>query len=186
MIELSSKLIVDSGGVSALHRQIQFIRENETGPRRVGDLAWTRLTRWRQAIAQLFDGPGGADRASLLQGVRIDYQGAFVPMSAYYLVAWLRVCLQRPIGFEFVRVGESDRARVQSVVLLGSGDDLSISVTTGRDVELHTGLLCAHTIFPRLREDELLREELSVLGPDPVYEAVTEIVPALLQVAPLT
>ena len=106
-------------------------------------------------------------------------------MSAYYLVAWLRQCLERPIAFEFVKVAEADRARVQSVALLGSGGDLSISVSTDRDVELHTGLRCAHTIFPRLREDELLREELSVLGPDPVYEAVVAIVPGLLQPEPV-
>ena len=180
VIDLSNKLIVDSGGVSDLDHQIQFIRNNETGPRRVGDLAWTRLTRWRQAIAQLFDDADGGERAKLVTGVRIDFQGGFVPMSAYYLVAWLRHCLERPISCEFVKVGEGERARVQSVALLGSGGDLSISVSGDRDVELHTGRRCSHTIFPRLREDELLREELSVLGPDPVYEAVIGIVPALL------
>jgi glucose-6-phosphate dehydrogenase assembly protein OpcA len=180
VIELSNKLIVDSGGVPDLAHQIDFIRKNEAGPRRVGDLAWTRLTRWRQAIAQLFDQADGFSRAQLLTGVRIEYQGDFVPMSAYYLVAWLRHCLGRTLTFEFLHAGPSDRARVQSVVLSGVGEDLSITVSTGRDVEMQTGARCAHTIFPRLREDELLREELSVLGPDPVYEAVIALVPELL------
>jgi glucose-6-phosphate dehydrogenase assembly protein OpcA len=178
VLALADKLIVDSGGVSELPKQIQFLQES--GVRRVGDLAWTRLTRWRQAIAQLFDDPQGGERARQLSSVRIEYQGGYVPMSAYYLAAWLSHSVGRELVHTFVRAGDSERARVCSVVLDGQGDDVSITVGTDRDVELHTGMRDAHTVFPRLTEYELLREELSVLGPDPIYEAVVRTVPRLL------
>jgi glucose-6-phosphate dehydrogenase assembly protein OpcA len=181
VISLSNKLIVDSGGVSELARQVEFIQQNEAGPRRVGDLAWTRLTRWRQAIAQLFDDPVGLERAQQLKCVRIEYQGPFVPMSAYYLAAWLRHCVGRPLEFTYVKAGECGRARVFSVVLQGLGDDMSITVSEQRDVELQTAQRLAHSVFPRLTEYELLREELGVLGPDPIYEAVVALVPELLE-----
>ncbi len=182
VIALANKLVVDSGGVSELERQIQFIREHEVGPRRVGDLAWTRLTRWREAIAQLFDDAAGMERARRLTAVRIEYQGDFVPMSVYYLVAWLRHCVGRELDFQLVKAGGCDRARVLSVALCGgAGDEVSITVSPERDVELQAGPLRAHTIFPRLSDYDLLREELSVLGPDSIYEAVTGRVAGLLQ-----
>ena len=179
--DLSNKLILDSGGVPDLADQIRFIQANEVGSRRVGDLAWTRLTRWRQAIAQLFDDAAGLERANQLQQIRIEYQGPFVPMSVYYLAAWLRHCLGRPVDFAFAQVGQCERARVFSVALHGAGDEVSITVSSERDVQLQTGQRLAHTIFPRLSEYELLREELSVLGPDPVYDAVVRLVPELLK-----
>lgn len=181
LIALTNKLVVDSGGVEDLGRQVQFIQDNEAGPRRVGDLAWTRLTRWRQAIAQLFDDPAGLERARQLKHVRVEYQGPFVPMSAYYLAAWLRHCLGRPIDFTFVNAGDCERARVFSVVLQGAGDDVSITVSRKRDVELQSTQRLAHSVFPPLTEYELLREELSVLGPDPTYEAVVRLVPEILK-----
>ncbi|MCC6536571.1 MAG: glucose-6-phosphate dehydrogenase assembly protein OpcA [Bryobacterales bacterium] len=180
VMRLADKLIVDSGGVADLAAQIGYISAHEAGVRRVGDLAWTRLTRWREAIAQLFDDAGGAARAQRLERIRIEYEGAHVPMSAYYLAAWLRHSLGRSLRAEIVRVGHFERARVCSVHLAEQACDVSITVTSGRDVQLHAGARDAHTVFPRLSEYELLREELSVLGPDPVYEAVIAAVPALL------
>ena len=181
VIDLADKLILDSSGVQELGRQIQFLRDHEAGPRRVGDLAWTRLTRWRQAIAQLFDDAGGAERAQRLQWVRIEYQGGFIPMSAYYMAAWLRNSVGRALEFTFVNAGECDRARVYAVVLGGGGgDDVSIRVSADRGVQLHTGTLDAYSVFPPLTEYELLREELSVLGPDPIFEAVIGSVQELM------
>ena len=176
VIGRADKLVVDSGGVSDLARQIRFIQEHEAGMRRVGDLAWTRLTRWRQAIAQLFDDAGGGERARRLQRVQIEYQGSHLPLSGYYLAAWLRNSVGRPLPVTFTKAaGECDRARVLSVTL----DEVSIKVGLDRDVEMHTALRDAHTLFPRLTEYDLLREELSVLGPDPIYEAVIGAVPEL-------
>lgn len=178
VIDLADKLIVDSGGVPDLSRQVELIRSNETATRRVGDLAWTRLTRWREAIAQLFDDEGGGARAREIERVRIEYQGDHIPISAYYLAAWVRNSLERPPVFDFVRSGAAtDRARVLRVALSGGAVDASITVSSDRDVELHAGKRDSQTVFPRLSEYELLREELAVLGPDPVYEAVMDTVP---------
>lgn len=179
VIDLADKLIVDSGGVSDLGRQVDLIRASETPTRRVGDLAWTRLTRWREGIAQLFDDEAGGARAREIDRIRIEYQGDHVPISAYYLAAWLRNSLTQGPAFEFIACGgATDRARVLSVALSGGSVDASITVSRERDVALHTGKRDAQTVFPRLTEYELLREELAVLGPDPIYEAVLATMPA--------
>lgn len=180
VIDLADKLILDSGGVTDLARQVDFIRTTGTATRRVGDLAWTRLTRWREAIAQLFDDEGGAERARAVERARIEYQGEYVPISAYYLAAWLRNSLGRPLPVEIVQcAGPAERARVMRVALSDGAVDASITVSQDRDVELHAGKRDAHTVFPRRTEYELLCEELAILGTDPTYEAAMTAMPEL-------
>jgi glucose-6-phosphate dehydrogenase assembly protein OpcA len=163
--------------VPELGAQIAMIQRVRSAERRVGDLAWTRLTRWRESIAQVFDNPVYMARVGDIAEVRIDYEGEHVPMSACYLAAWLRNVLHRGLRFEFRRVGEAARARVQTVALRGDGLAASITVGQDRAVELHAGMTETHAVFPSLHDCDLLREELSVLGRDPVYDEVVRRVP---------
>ena len=174
---LADKIILDSQWVPDLEQQVRLIQAFRAPEHRVADLAWTRLTRWRESIAQAFDNPVNLGRLKEIDRVRIEFQGEHTPMSAYYLAGWLKHSLGRDLVFEFRHLPGGDRPRVQSVALQGSSLDVSITVTGDRAVELHTGVCDAQTIFPRLSEYEVLREELSLLGRDPVYDAVVRVVP---------
>ncbi len=173
IIRLAQKVIIDSAGVADLAGQVQMIH-NAGGGQRVGDLAWTRLTRWRESIAQIFDNPEHLARLGDIDHVSISYEGEHVPMSVLYLTAWLRDCLGRRVAAEFHRSGEAPRARVHSVALTGNNLELSITVSQDRAVELHAGFRDSHTVFPSLTDYDLLREELSLLGRDAIYDAVVD------------
>ncbi|MBK5291841.1 MAG: glucose-6-phosphate dehydrogenase assembly protein OpcA [Acidobacteriia bacterium] len=178
VIRLAQKVIIDSAGVAGLSGQVRMIR-NAGGSQRVGDLAWTRLTRWRESIAQIFDNPAHLARLADIDKVTISYEGEHIPMSALYLTAWLRNCLGRPVASEFHRCGDAPRARVQSVALTGNNLDLSITVSQDRAVELHAGFRDSHTVFPSLTDYDLLREELTLPGRDAAYDAVLQQLPEL-------
>ncbi len=92
LLRLANKLIVDSACTDDLRAQVHYIRAHEDQDTAVADLAWTRLTRWRAAIAQFFDEPANAEHISSIDRVQLEYQGERVPMSAYYVVGRLRVC----------------------------------------------------------------------------------------------
>lgn len=181
LLDTATKVIVDSAGVADLAGQAARIARLSRGERRVGDLAWTRLTRWRESIAGMFDSPVYAAKLDAIRNVRIDYEGDHIPMGCCYLAAWLRHSLRRGLEFHFARVGDCTRARVQSVALRGDGIDASITVGQDRAVAMHAGALDSHTVFPSLGEADLLREELSVLGRDAVYDAVVTVVPEFVR-----
>jgi glucose-6-phosphate dehydrogenase assembly protein OpcA len=183
VLRLSSKVILDSAGVPDVRAQVATIHRERAAGRRIGDLAWTRLTRWRESIAQVFDNPVYLACIDEIDVVHIDYEGEPVPISAYYLAGWLRQGLRREPRVEFRRVGEAARARVQTVALRGGGLDVSISVGQDRAVELHAGVHEVHTVFPTLTDCELLREELSVLGRDAIYDEVVRRVAEFLRPA---
>ncbi|MBM3811880.1 MAG: hypothetical protein FJW20_09620 [Acidimicrobiia bacterium] len=181
LVGLASKIIIDSAGVADLGDQLGLINTIRIQGPRVGDLAWTRLTRWRESIAQIFDNPVYLARLSALDHVRVGWEGEHVPMSALYLSAWINHCLGRNVPASFHREGSCERARVQSVAL--TGDNLNVSITVGQDraMELHAGVRDAHSVFPSLTDYQLLREELSILGRDAIYESVLALVPQSAQ-----
>jgi glucose-6-phosphate dehydrogenase assembly protein OpcA len=183
ILSLADKVIVDSGGVSELSQQIALIRRIAQPSRPVGDLAWTRLTRWRESIAQVFDNPVYLERLGAVREAHIDYEGSHLPISACYLAAWLCNSLRRRLHVGFRKIGECARARVHTCALLGEGIDVSIAVSRDRAAELHAGVRDTHMVFPPLSDYELLREELSLLARDPVYDAVIRSVPEFLQTA---
>ena len=175
--KMANKLIVDSAGIADLKGQLDLIRGRCGGDTRVADLAWTRLTPWRESVAAIFDDPQRLARLDGLNKVRICYQGAHRPMATCYLPAWFRHALGRPVGIEFQYAGDSPRARLYRLALEGEGLDLSVTVEQNRRAEIHSGQLASHSVFHSLSDYELLREELMVLGHDPVFEAVLNLAP---------
>ena len=60
------------------------------------DVSWTRLTRWRETVAHIFDNPLCASRLGRLSRVTISYWGGSesdIPVSALLLGGWLVNCL---------------------------------------------------------------------------------------------
>lgn len=176
LLQTADKLVIDTAGVAALAAQVEFIRGALREGHALADLAWTRLTRWRESVAQAFDDPAALQRVATIGRVRIGWEGEHLPMSAVYIAAWMKHVLGRSPHFEFQPLGGMGRSRIHTIAVSGSGFEYSVAVAQDRSVELHTGVRASHTVFPRLSEYELLREELSVLGPDPVYQAVMGLV----------
>ena len=98
--EMAERVIVDSGGLEDLGAEWQSIHALVQRPNTaVSDLAWSRLTSWRQLIAQLFDGPVRAAYLRQLRRIVVEFGNEAsrpkIPADALLLAAWLA----RQLGF---------------------------------------------------------------------------------------
>jgi len=169
LLELADKVIVDSQGWPGTREKIRAIRRG--GQRRlVADLEWTRLTRWRQLLAQEFDNPAYLNRLAELEAATVVYDGAFVPMRALYMGGWLRSVLGERVAIEFRGSGDAAAPRLHAVTLRGGSLHFHMNVEATRVSEMRMCNQKAHPVMPALDEYELLREELSVTGRDAAFE----------------
>ena len=176
VLRLANKLIVDSSGGRDLADRLALIRAAHDADTRVADLSWTRITRWRESVAAIFDSPVYLDRIATFDRATLDYQGPHKPMAACYLSAWLQHCMGGQLTFEYRNSGDAPRARLHRLTLSGGEICVSITVALDQSVEMQS-VRSSHTLFKPLSEYELMREELKVLGEDPVYEAVLNLAP---------
>lgn len=137
------------------------------------DLRWTRLTRWRNLMAQFFDVPdvrAAADRFTQLHVAAADVHSA--RLFAGWLVARLPAGKKLAVEIEEVTVGEP----LASVVLTGSGHGLQLRLMpngTCIHTSIETGTQPVVTrIVPRGDRalPALLEEELRVRARDIVFE----------------
>jgi glucose-6-phosphate dehydrogenase assembly protein OpcA len=167
---MARKVILDSQQLaqppgdhrSALGRLEEAVRNGVI----VGDLAWARLTRWREMLAQVFE---NRKYLELLPGVtdaQISYP-AGQKILALYFGAWLQSSLHESTGarVRFAAVpGEAFR-----VDLRGEGLHLEQVRSGGRIVVTMNGLSQC-TNLPDPIDYLTLREELGILRRDPVFE----------------
>jgi glucose-6-phosphate dehydrogenase assembly protein OpcA len=178
---VAQKVVLDS---SAFPSASEFFRQLaarwRSGPV-FADLAWTRLTRWREMISQIFENRKYLMRLPDVSEVRISFGGATPPSEAFYLAAWLTDCLET-VGARSRVVwqpeAQASHAKISGVQLIADGPEgLSVAVhVTGEGEnqmsEIQIDSLSSRTIFPQATDYVLLREELSIPGRDPVYERV--------------
>lgn len=128
----------------------------------VADLAWTRLSRIRQLVAQLCEDYG----QGRIRNVEIQYFGAEPSAGARYMQAWLRTGLPE---------AEVD---LSSVNLVGTGKIVQIRVDGGavsiklepHCAEYEIGTLRQHANLTGGEDYDLLDEELGIMSRDQVYE----------------
>ncbi|MGF3055148.1 glucose-6-phosphate dehydrogenase assembly protein OpcA [Microbacterium sp. YY-01] len=130
------------------------------------DLAWTRLTHWREQLAAVLDQPPYESVTA------VEVRGSATSPSTALLAGWLRLALRVPVRWSFEDLGEW-KDGIKSVRLTrASGDillerhspDLAVLTQPGQpDHELH---------LPRRTLRECLAEELRRLDPDVLYGRV--------------
>jgi glucose-6-phosphate dehydrogenase assembly protein OpcA len=154
---------IDSGPRLALY---VLSRIAETGTM-LGDLTWTRLTRWREQVAQVFESRGNRTDLQKLEQVSIVTQGE-PDVAAFYLGAW--------VMDSFAAAGAAPKFKVERdgtapLELRITGPDFRAEVRVEEDrlVSKVNGLEnCAR--MPELTEYALMREELAVMRRDAVFE----------------
>ncbi len=127
----------------------------------VADLAWTRLSRIRELLAQLLD-----DRE--LAGIRaatIEYSGSEPAPEVKYLQAWLRSEMTGAV----VDVHRADSAGHGEIRAIRIDPLLHISVASNC-ADYETGSLRQRANLGGCGEPDLLSEELSIMTHDPVFE----------------
>lgn len=165
---LADTIIVDSAQLGGLRGFLEF-RRRAAAPR-VADLAWTRLTPWREIIAQIFENPVARDRRSRISQAEILWSGEPVRAEVYYLAAWLMrgLELQRDgLVLTHVPVGT---AGIQGIALAAPDLAISAKLTERSVVEVRVNTVARQTVFSPLTDCVLLREELSITSRDAVFE----------------
>jgi glucose-6-phosphate dehydrogenase assembly protein OpcA len=170
VMSLAAKTIIDSKDqdVECLFDRIAGWRASG---RVIADLEWTRLTPWREPIAQLFDAEREVPYSSF-DRVEVAYAGGSAPASALYLAGWLA----RPFGarVSFVKT-EGCTPGVQRVRLSAPAETIVFE---------RNGCDCMTLRSSRTRERDysyaepspysLMNEELAIIGADPAFDGAFE------------
>jgi glucose-6-phosphate dehydrogenase assembly protein OpcA len=139
------------------------------------DLAWTRLTRWREQLAAVLDQPPYEPVTA------VEVRGAADSPSTALLAAWLRLALDAPVDWQYLPDDEWAHG-IKSVRLVrASGDTLLERPEPAQAVLTQPGQPSHELAFPRRTLRECLAEELRSLDPDLLYGRVITEGWALLQ-----
>jgi glucose-6-phosphate dehydrogenase assembly protein OpcA len=129
------------------------------------DLAWTRLTSWRSALASVLDDESAMPLSAAVQAEADN-------PSAILLAAWLRWALRVDVSLTDVSgpgITEVSLETAQGHITLSRPDGTVASLS-------RPGVPVSTIALPRRALPDLLSEELRRLDPDDVYGAVLESV----------
>ncbi|MBZ5602137.1 MAG: glucose-6-phosphate dehydrogenase assembly protein OpcA [Acidobacteriia bacterium] len=165
LFPLADKIIVDSTTAPNARGAIAVLKEMRSRGRRIADLAWTRLTPWRETLAHVFE--DCPDKPRQVRDVDIQYGGALTSTIVYFS-RWIeRAIPSARVALEAIP-GEPG---IRSVNLTGEKLNLSVNAAGG-SLEVCSGAAVAMSMLPSLDHDALMNEELSVVGPDAAFEKV--------------
>jgi glucose-6-phosphate dehydrogenase assembly protein OpcA len=168
VMNLASKVIIDTNGEDPASA-FDVLAQWRAAGRVVADLEWTRLTQWREPIAQMFDNPARDNRLSNFHAIEVAHSGGKPCPSVLYMAAWLSA----PYGAKVSIIKTEGSTRGLDRVTLRSGseaidfertscDCMALRSTNGRERQYRFSEATVYT---------LMNEELSVLGPDPAFDS---------------
>ncbi|HXE05599.1 MAG TPA: glucose-6-phosphate dehydrogenase assembly protein OpcA [Bryobacteraceae bacterium] len=170
VLSLATKTIVDTRGIP-VPEALARMREWKQRGRIVGDLEWTRLTPWRQTIAHVFEDFDALSELKNIRTVEIAYTDEVAPASALYAAAWLEngiaanAALRREEGFG---------PGLHRISLKSGNTSIELERTGPTCIRLNVGDKEQQISMAGSSLYELMHEELTVLGPDAVFDAAFE------------
>jgi glucose-6-phosphate dehydrogenase assembly protein OpcA len=172
---MAAKVVVDSAGFADPKRALRLLAETARSGVLLGDLAWTRLTRWRDMLARLFENRNYLAKLARISSVRVVYDGEFAT-AAWYMGAWIADSLgDAGVSAKIVvGAGRGPRSRAvpaapQSVELAGDGFRVALARQQDRLViTVDNAENC--TKLPQPGDYLLMREELGIVRRDAVFE----------------
>jgi glucose-6-phosphate dehydrogenase assembly protein OpcA len=163
---MANKVVVDSAGFADPKRALRLLAETARVP--LADLAWTRLTRWREMLARLFENRDYLAKLARISSVRVVYNGEFAT-AAWYMGAWIAGALaDAGITAKLVVAAGPDPAPLR-VELAGGGFRVALERQQDRlVVAVDDAKSC--TNLPQPSDYLLMREEMGIVGRDAVFE----------------
>lgn len=162
---LVDKIIVDSSTASDPYGAVNAVRDLRKQGRLVADLSWTKLTGLREFVASLYD----EGSAKALRSVEVIYAGDMPSPSGIYFGAWMERSLPGvPVK---LTKGTEGRRSIRSVILSGE-HEVVLKRPNAAIMEMYCGGRMRKSAIVRMPEEGQMSEELSILGPDPVFDRV--------------
>lgn len=168
VMNLSTKVIIDTRGED-LETSFDLLADWRAEGRLVADLEWTRLTPWRQPLAQLFDNSARANGLSKFHSVEISHFGEKPTSGVYYIGAWLSAPNRVKV---FITKGGGDGTGIKCITLHSDSETIRFERTSEECCTLSsTSGAQRKYSFTDGPLERLMNEELSVTGSDPVFDA---------------
>lgn len=165
---MAAKVVVDSAGFADPKRTLRLFAETARSGIPLGDLAWTRLTRWREMLARLFENRNYLAKLERISNVRVEHNGEFAT-AAWYMGAWIADALE-DAGIGAKIVVEAGRGPAPLSVEL-TGDGFRVALARREDrlvIAVDDAENC--TNLPQPSDYPLMREELGIVRRDAVFE----------------
>ena len=170
LVPLADKLIIDSA--SAENTATLSYLTSLPATIRKADLAWGRLTPWRESIERLFDDPVYRGAAHSLTRVQIQYAGATESVPVYYLAAWFASALGSRVQLDISHGEGPAYDAVTRIDLQGPNFNATLDLVENDAVEVRVDGVRQQILFPELTDYEVLGKELSILGRDQIFDDV--------------
>jgi len=158
-------VVVDSGALADAPAALRRLADEAAGGMVLGDLAWTRLTRWRQTLAQIFEDPRHTSRLTGAARITVCDAGA-VTTQALYMGTWMAGALAS------AGIGATVHVRTQAQETFAELECGDFRVRLERqDDHLVTTVdgLSQCMLLPKPDDYLLLREELGIVHRDPAF-----------------
>jgi glucose-6-phosphate dehydrogenase assembly protein OpcA len=169
---MATKVVIDSArdtdAIDAIRRMADAVRSGGGIADLVwADLAWTRLTRWRETLARVFENRDTLARLSEVNRVQVRF-GPTYETAAWYLAAWAANALAS-VGQVVTPTISRQEA---SLRLELSGGTFRVELSRREDrlvTVVNEQSNC--TNLPRPADYHMMREELGIVRRDAVFEA---------------
>jgi glucose-6-phosphate dehydrogenase assembly protein OpcA len=164
---LATKTIIDSKGEDPV-RTFELLSKWRNRDRIGADLEWTRLTPWREPIANIFDNPARENKFSSFRRIEIVHGGETPGASALYAAGWLSAPYKADVTFTKAQGETSGIQRItlrsdsEQIDFERKGDCMILRSTNGRERRYN---------YKDVPVDTLMTEELAVLGQDPAFDS---------------
>jgi glucose-6-phosphate dehydrogenase assembly protein OpcA len=163
---MATKVVLDSAAFPSAVEAFRHLTAAQSLGLHLGDLAWTRLTRWREMLARVFENRAYLARLNEINAVNV-MSGPGFESAACYLGAWAQNALA-DAGVN-ARVSLAREAESTRVELAGSGLKVAMRREDDRLVVTVDELSnCTH--LPPASDSLLMHEELGIVARDTVFE----------------
>jgi len=172
---IAQKVVVDTAAFGDAPAALKELNNVVSAGHLLADLSWTRLTRWRELIGQIFENRAHLANLPQVSEVHITYHAAAAPATAYYMAAWLleglgKIGVKARVMFAQEPRGLSERLGRVELRAAGQSEPIaSIFLADEPVAEVKTGGLTNKALLPWLNDYSLMREELSIPGRDPSF-----------------
>jgi len=165
---MATKIIVNS---ETFHQPATGLRSLAAAAARgtlVGDLAWARLTRWREMLSQFFDNHDHLAKLDSITRIHAECPPS-AETSACYLSAWVAMSMSNAAAFP--KTAQLQITTGENLALTLSGPQFQLRLSRQGDQLTLTSqdqITCVN--LPAAGDYQPLREELALIRHDPVFE----------------
>jgi len=169
---MAQRVILDSASLPDPRTALRQIAERSARGVLIGDFSWTRLTRWREILSQVFENRCNLKTLQQITEVTIEVTGE-PPVAAWYLGAWVMDALESAgvhPDFKMDRDLDSKEApALRRIELSGPECSAELLLRGARLIVTAGGIAYCHNL-PVRSEYSLMAEELRIVDRDPVFE----------------